>query len=122
MAHRLRFTPRPFVQPSRGLAKKHNAPFQSRFVVHYLTNKVPNAGRSLVVRFVLSLSVVIALTALIPLNRWTASAQTQTSTLVLSPADTYLGLNSVNNSTSTTLNTYTWPNNQVANAIVMKFD
>ncbi|HKE85963.1 MAG TPA: DNRLRE domain-containing protein [Vicinamibacterales bacterium] len=59
----------------------------------------------------------------IPLTQRTAQAQSaQTGTAVLSPADTYVGLNASNNSTQATLNTYTWPNNRVANAIIMKFD
>ena len=59
----------------------------------------------------------------IPFTQRTAQAQTaQTGTVVLSPADTYIGLNASNNSTQATLNTYTWPNNRVANAIIMKFD
>jgi hypothetical protein len=41
----------------------------------------------------------------------------------LSPsADTYINLDSTNYSSKTTLNTYTWPSNKVANAIIMKFD
>lgn len=43
--------------------------------------------------------------------------------VVLSPTgDTYLNLDAVNNSTSAALNLYTWPSNQIANAIVMTFD
>src|SRR5207247_1997617 len=45
-----------------------------------------------------------------------------TGTLVLSPQDTYLNLNTTNYSAQPTLNTYTWPDNQEANAILMKFD
>ncbi|RWX48222.1 hypothetical protein H206_05189 [Candidatus Electrothrix aarhusensis] len=36
--------------------------------------------------------------------------------------DTYINLNDKNNITSQQLNTYTWPKNKVANAIVMKID
>jgi len=42
--------------------------------------------------------------------------------LYLPPQDTYLGLDAVNYSNDALLSTYTWPNNRVANAIVMKFD
>jgi len=42
---------------------------------------------------------------------------------VLSPTgDTYLGIDANNYATGTTLNVYTWPNDTIANAIVMKFD
>jgi len=42
--------------------------------------------------------------------------------LYLSPEDTYLNLNRENYSREPIVATYTWPNNKVANAIVMKFD
>ena len=42
--------------------------------------------------------------------------------LILRPEDTYLTLDGTNYSRSELLATYTWPDNQVANAIVMKFD
>jgi hypothetical protein len=45
-----------------------------------------------------------------------------TGTIRLSPQDTTLNLDATNYSADPTLNTYTWPANQVANAIVMKFD
>src|SRR5205814_5823914 len=42
---------------------------------------------------------------------------------VLSPTgDTYLGIDATNYASGTTLNVYTWPNDTIANAIVMKFD
>jgi hypothetical protein len=41
---------------------------------------------------------------------------------VLVPQDTFIALNTTNQSTNATLMTYTWPDNQVANAILMKFD
>jgi hypothetical protein len=41
---------------------------------------------------------------------------------MLSPEDTYLGLNATANGAADTLATYTWPDFQVANAIVLKFD
>jgi hypothetical protein len=42
--------------------------------------------------------------------------------LILSPLDTSLNLNPTNSSAETTLTTYTWPNQRIANAILMKFD
>jgi hypothetical protein len=50
-----------------------------------------------------------------------AGAQTQTATMALSPQDTYLKIDASVNSAKTTLNLYTWPDYQAANAIVMKF-
>jgi len=45
------------------------------------------------------------------------------TTVVLKPlADTSIILNTSVNNTATTLNTYTWPANKIANAILMKFD
>jgi len=47
----------------------------------------------------------------------------QTSTTVISPSgDTYLNIDAANYATDTLLNLYTWPDDTVANAIVMKFD
>jgi hypothetical protein len=43
-------------------------------------------------------------------------------TVTLSPQDTTLNLDAINYSTGTQLTTYTWPDNQVGNAILMKFD
>ena len=42
--------------------------------------------------------------------------------VLLTPDDTYLNLDGANYSGSDILATYTWPDNKVANAIVMKFD
>src|SRR5207302_1749535 len=48
---------------------------------------------------------------------------TAPSTATLSPdGDTFLNIDATNYSTDTTLNVYTWPDNRIANAIVMKFD
>jgi hypothetical protein len=44
------------------------------------------------------------------------------SQLSLSPQDTSLNINATNYSADPVLTTYTWPANQVANAILMKFD
>ncbi|HET9271332.1 MAG TPA: Ig-like domain-containing protein, partial [Vicinamibacterales bacterium] len=45
-----------------------------------------------------------------------------TSHVLITPDDTYLNLDGTNYSQSDILATYTWPDNQVANAIVMKFN
>jgi hypothetical protein len=42
--------------------------------------------------------------------------------LLLSPQDTWININATNYSTDTVLRTYTWPDNKVANAILMKFN
>jgi hypothetical protein len=42
--------------------------------------------------------------------------------LRLSPQDTFVSLDATNYSSQPTLTTYTWPDNKVANAIVLKFD
>jgi hypothetical protein len=50
-------------------------------------------------------------------------ATVTTTTINLAPADdTFINLDNVTNSTSETLNTYTWPNDKVANTILMKFN
>lgn len=46
----------------------------------------------------------------------------QTTSDVNSSGDTFLNIDSNNNSTGTTLNLYTWPDQRIANAIVIKFD
>ena len=46
----------------------------------------------------------------------------QNGFLLLSPQDTHLNLNTTNYSTGSILGTYTWPDNKVANAILMKFN
>src|SRR5207249_8767392 len=46
-----------------------------------------------------------------------------TSTAVIGPSgDTFLNLDGVSYATNTLLAVYTWPNDTIANAIVMKFD
>jgi hypothetical protein len=51
----------------------------------------------------------------------TAPASPQTATI--SPnGDTFLNLDAINYDTATTLNVYTWPDDSIANAIVMTFD
>jgi len=51
-----------------------------------------------------------------------AAVTTASSTNISPTADTYLNLNAENNATKDSLNLYTWPDNKIANAIVMKFD
>ncbi|PYP58373.1 MAG: hypothetical protein DMD44_07700 [Gemmatimonadetes bacterium] len=51
------------------------------------------------------------------------AASAQTSTAVIGPSgDTFLNLDGVSYATNTLLAVYTWPNDTIANAIVMKFD
>ena len=52
----------------------------------------------------------------------TAAAAVEVGTVVLTPKDTYLKTDKKNYSTATTLIAYTWPDNKIANAILMKFD
>src|SRR5213082_758029 len=42
--------------------------------------------------------------------------------VISSSGDTYLNINAVNAAGEPTLNLYTWPDNKIANAVVMKFD
>ena len=53
---------------------------------------------------------------------WTVTNTAGTNTVVLSPTDTSITINSTNYSTDQKLYTYTYPANRVAGAIVMKFD
>src|SRR5437763_14095720 len=51
------------------------------------------------------------------------AASAQTSTAVIGPSgDTFLNLDGVSYATNTLLAVYSWPNDTIANAIVMKFD
>jgi len=51
------------------------------------------------------------------------AASVQPSTVVIRPtADGFLNINATNYASSATLNVYTWPDNKIANAIVLKFD
>jgi chitodextrinase len=53
----------------------------------------------------------------------TTLALNSNTTVKLSPAaDTFLNIDTTVNSTSPTLNTYTWPANKVANTVLMKFN
>jgi hypothetical protein len=71
---------------------------------------------------VLSVVGVLALAVLAPSSESRASAQVQTQTVLLSPIDTFININTTNYSRSALLATYTWPNYQPANAIIMKFN
>ncbi len=52
-----------------------------------------------------------------------AAAAVTTSSVTISPnGDTFLNLDAMNNAANDSLNLYTWPDNKIANAIVMKFD
>src|SRR5262245_28574149 len=85
-------------------------------------NLVRSPRRSLVFRSMIPVVSVIALAVMTPLSHTRASAQTQTNTVLLSPIDTYINLNDENYVSAATIATYTWPNTQAANAILMKFD
>jgi len=71
-------------------------------------------------------SSLVALTVLTSETRSVAAgaavAVAETQTLLLAPVDTSLNIDANNYSTDTLLKTYTWPDFQVANAVVMKFD
>src|ERR1700704_3212520 len=67
-------------------------------------------------------SLVSILVALAGLTSDTHTVAAQTQTLLLAPEDTSLHTDVNNYSTDTVLTTYTWPDFQVANAVVMKFD
>jgi hypothetical protein len=55
-------------------------------------------------------------------NAVTLSPGATTTVLLRPAADTFLNLDRNVNATSEFLNTYTWPDNQIANVILMKFD
>ena len=88
----------------------------------YLINAVATTSRRRLARALFAIAGAVAASVIAPHPDSQVSAQTQTSTVVLSPTDTYLNINSNNYSTSTTVATYTWPDYQAANAILMKFD
>ena len=79
----------------------------------------PTGGRASVVRLLLTMIFSAAAAAAFFPN---AGAQTQTATMALSPEDTFINVNASVYSAQTTLNVYTWPDQQAANAIVMKFN
>ena len=51
-----------------------------------------------------------------------ATTAVEIGTVVLSPKDTYLNRDKKNYSAASTITAYTWPDNKVANDILMKFD
>ena len=51
-----------------------------------------------------------------------AAQAAETGTLLLAPEDTSLNIDAVNYSTHPLLMAYTWPDNQIANTILLKFD
>ena len=69
-------------------------------------------------RGVVSLAIAVTFVALT--NH--AAGQAQTFQLQLSPQDTSLNINASNYSAQPLLTAYTWPDNQIANAILLKFD
>jgi hypothetical protein len=116
------YSGRKFVRSSaRGLARNINAPLKFEVCVSYLINTVAKTYRRRLARVVVAIAGAAAAAVIAPQPNSQVSAQTQT-TVVLSPTDTYIGLNSNNHSTVPTIATYTWPDYQPANAILMKFD
>src|SRR6202163_2320455 len=71
-----------------------------------------------------SLSGFVSLAAAVAVVSFTSdtAAQSPTYQLQLSPQDTSLNINATNYSAQTLLTTYTWPDNQMANVILLKFD
>jgi hypothetical protein len=69
-------------------------------------------------RYLVPLAATIALVSL----AGDAAAQLPTYQLQLAPQDTSLNINATNYSAQTMLTTYTWPDNQMANVILLKFD
>ena len=69
-------------------------------------------------RSLLALAVTVALVS----RTGTATAQAPTFQLQLSPQDTSINIDAISHSAQTLLTAYTWPDNQIANAILLKFD
>ena len=67
------------------------------------------------------LAVITLIAAVLVYGFGAQAAQYQPGILIFTPLDTYLGLDAANHSGADTLNTYTWPDYQIANAIVLKF-
>ena len=65
---------------------------------------------------------MLALVVALSLNRGALLAQSPVYQLRLSPQDTSLNLDAKNYSGLQQLTTYTWPDNKIANAILLKFD
>lgn len=66
--------------------------------------------------------VLVAILRVVASPLSAAHAGVVESTARLSPRDTSLNINNTNYSTDHTLMTYTWPDNRVANVILLKFD
>ncbi len=66
--------------------------------------------------------VLVVLSCAVTSTLSTVHAGVVDGTARLAPLDTSLSINSINYSTDPVLMTYTWPDNRVANAIVLKFD
>ena len=77
------------------------------------------AGISIVVWFLSVLGPVAASAVLVPSH---GATRADLGSLMLSPQDTYLNIDTNNYSSATTLTVYTWPDYHPANAILMKFD
>ena len=88
----------------------------------YLINTVAKTYRRRFARVVVAIAGAAAAAVIAPQPDSQVSAQTTTGSMVLSPTDTYININSNNYSTAPTVATYTWPDYQPANAILMKFD
>src|SRR5262245_51842597 len=70
---------------------------------------------------VFAASAVIVAALIASIDR-SATAQSSTTTVRLSPQDTFININTTSYGASDRLTTYTWPDNRVANAILMKVD
>jgi Bacterial Ig domain len=90
--------------------------------VSYLINAVATTYRRRLSHALVAIAGVVAAAVIAPQSNSQVSAQSQTGTMVLSPTDTYISLNSNNYNGDPMLATYTWPDYQPANAILMKFD
>ena len=71
--------------------------------MRYSITSVNSPRRSLVLRSLIVVVGIIALAVMTPLNHTRVSAQTQTNTVLLSPIDTYINLNTENYVTAATL-------------------
>jgi len=90
--------------------------------VSHLINMVAKTYRRRLARVVVAIAGAAVAAVITPKPTSQVSAQTTSGSMVLSPTDTYININSNNYSTAPTVATYTWPDYQPANAILMKFD
>src|SRR5437773_3281696 len=70
----------------------------------------------------LAIGFVFTLALALSINRTALVAQSPVYQLRLSPQDTSLNIDAKNYSGLQQLLTYTWPDNKIANAILLKFD